>query len=543
MKLKKSTSIFLKSNYWMTIHDFHLLLKTDSKFCIDSETIQNLNEVQDFINFIIKKERKIYGITTSIGDLRDINISIENAAHLSSNMIRSHDAGIGAAFSSEIVLGAMILRAHSLSKGYSGFSVDALNILVAMINARIVPEIPCSGSLGASGDLAFLARLGRAMMGDPVWVKYKGKRILANEALSLAKIKPFQPKAKEGLALINGTSFMTSMISIAYQKQIKYFNSLMACLGLFLNATRAVDTAFYEPIHTVRFQKGQKFISSFLMQYFYNSDLIDNARTQNDYCIRCIPQILGPRIEFIFDQLKKIENEINAITDNPLIFREKDFSNNVNVNPDYFHEFHDQKWAVLSGGNFHGENLTCIADGISLANAKIALLLERQITYLLNPVRNKCGLPCYLIPDEENIGLKSGFMIPHYTANALVHKICLLAQPSSLMNCTSANETEDVVSYGATACHKLLDQLELMKQLLSIYLLTVSQAYSIIRNKIGKGNNLTEKTFLLINEHLDFPVKEENGFEEQYQKASDFLESDILESILEFDFKKLYEDS
>lgn len=504
------------------------MLEGSLQVLVSKETINELAEGRAFIEYVVKKGVSVYGITTGVGDLREISLS--NASLLSQNLIRSHDAGIGKNLPENVVLGAMIISAHSLAQGRSGFSPESLNTLVEMINAKIIPEIPSSGSLGASGDLAFLARLGRAMMGDSVWVNYQGSRLLAGKALNRANIPPFEPKAKEGLALINGTSFMASMLSIAHKKQMLCLNALIASMGLFLNATRAVDAAFYDPIHVSRKQSGQRTLAKILMSFLKNSKLVDRERLQNDYCIRCIPQILGPRIESILNQTDKIECELNAITDNPLIFKDEDL--NEEINESFCYEFNDQKWSVLSGGNFHGENLTTIADGIALANAKIALTLERQLAYLLNPERNRCGLPCYLVPNGENLGLKSGFMIPHYTANALVHKICLHAQPSSLMNCTSANEAEDLVSYGATACHKLLDQIGLLKQLLVIHLLSTSQAYSLIRQKVASGNDLTEEIFSEIQNHLNLPLTEENGFKDEYSKTNKIIESDKLKDIM-----------
>lgn len=505
---------------WLTLNDIpHLHL---AKLSISQETENRLNETREFIDFILDRKIQAYGITTGFADLRNTWVPPEHAALLSKNLIRSHDAGIGADMASDITLRAMIIRAHTLSKGYSGFSSSSLKTLVEMINHQIIPVIPCTGSLGASGDLAYLARLGRAMMGDPVPVLFQGSIISAHEALQTCSIKPFDPTAKEGLALINGTTFMASMLSIAYEKELQCLKNLIALTGLFLNAIGAVDTAFYASLHNVRFQKGQSWAAKELLKWL---DGVNNRNeVQNDYSIRCLPQIYGPRFELILEQKDKIECELNAITDNPLIFR------NEEITPDVTSLLHfkDSTWAIISGGNFHGENLTAIADLISLSNAKIALTIERQLTYMMNPYRNKQRLPTYLLGPGGTTGLQSGFMITQYTANALTHKICLLAQPSGTMNLTSANESEDIVSYGATACQRLLEQVGLLKELLSIYLVAVGQAYAIAQPKMHKQNKLAENAFNTLQSEFGFPHSEDTGFAQRYKRAAELLDSGVL---------------
>jgi len=471
---------------------------------------------------------RVYGLTTGFADLRNTAVDAEKAAELSRNMILSHDAGIGSPLSSEITLGAMYLRAHSLSKGYSGFSSESMSTLIEMINARIIPEVPSTGSLGASGDLAFLARLGRAMMGEPTPVTYQGKRMLAKEALQLAGIAPFQPKAKEGLALTNGTSFMASMLAIAYQKQTQFLENLVSITGLFLNASSAIDAAFYSMMHTARFQKGQMRVAKMLQPFLPPAN---PEEVQNDYSIRCLPQILGPKLEIILEQREKIERELNAITDNPLIFRGDEITSDAD--PSRIIAFNGQDWIVVSGGNFHGETTGTIADTIAMANAKIALTMERQLTYLLNPFRNDGKLPIYLVADPKKAGFHSGFMITQYTGNALAHKISLLAHPASIYNMTSANESEDVVSYGATAAQKLLEQLGLMNELLAIHLVTTAQAYSLARKTKHAKNPLCEELFEKIQSKISFPQTEDESFEEKYTAAQNLLESGILKRKIE----------
>ncbi len=511
------------TDYWISLSEFTSFFKNGTLFSLDDYAKERLEGTTRFIDYLLEKKIRVYGLTTGFADLRNAAVDADKAAILSRNIILSHDAGIGTPMSKEITYGAMILRAHSLSKGHSGFSVESMTTLIDMINANIIPEIPCTGSLGASGDLAFLARLGRAMMGEAVPVQYRGRIVTATEALRVEGIRPMQPKAKEGLALTNGTSFMASMMGIAYAEMLKFLDNLFAVQGLFLNAVSAIDAAFYESIQTVRYQTGQLRVAELLRPFLVEAD---PQGVQNDYSIRCLPQILGPKLEMILEQGPKVERELNAVTDNPLIFRGKELSKDVDRSRVI--SFEEMDWTVVSGGNFHGEISGSSADTIAIANAKIALTLERQLTYLLNPFRNEKRLPIYLVADPKKAGLLSGHMICQYTGNALTHKISLLAHPASITNITSANESEDIVSYGATAAQKLLEQMKYLNELLAIHLVTTAQAYSLVRNERSKKNALCEEIFEKIQARTYFPQTEDESFDFKYKSALMLLEEGIL---------------
>lgn len=524
-------------------HKFGLLQFRDLIFKnqfveISRSTFPNLQETREFIDFLLKNSIDVYGITTGLADLRHQKIDSIRAAQCSLNLIESHDAGIGDPLPYHVTLGAMVIRAVSLAKGYSGFQPKSLETLVKMINERIVPQVPKTGSLGASGDLAFLARVGRAMCGDDVPVWYKGKTMSATDALKQAGIEPFAPSAKEGLAVTNGTSFICSMLSIAYLKQLTILENILALQGLFLNAARVSNQAFTKSIQQVRDQKGQNFVAHILSKHFQNSCFPCTSKIQDDYCIRCLPQIFGPKIELILEQHPKIETELNSVTDNPLIFRESEISKDVD--PSRIWTFQGQKWSVLSGGNFHGECLTTIVDNLCAANAKIALTLERQITYILNPFRNKHEFPIYLITDKSELGVASGFMITQYTANALAQRIAQLGIPTSIFNITSGNESEDIVSYGSTAAERFLEQLTYLNELSAIYLTVAVQAYAISRKKIIDSNGeiskqlLAEKIFMEIQKWTreDYSHFTERSFDMRYDHALKILESDTLRSTM-----------
>jgi len=519
------------------LFQFRDILFNQKSVEIAPEVFDDLQKTRDFIDFVLENNIEVYGITTGLADLRNQKVSPSEAAQFSCNLIESHDAGIGDPIPQNVTLGAMIARASSLAKGHSGFQLSSLKTLVDMINKRVIPLVPKTGSLGASGDLAFLARMARAMKGDDVPVWYNNQIISANLALKLAEIQPFQPLAKEGLAVTNGTSFIISMLSIAYLQELREVENILALQGLFLNAIGASNTAFSPSIHEIRAHYGQKLVAEVLSKHFDFGSFHDKDRVQDDYCIRCVPQIFGPKIEMILEQFKKIEVELDSVTDNPLFFKNDEI---INVDPSKIIAVNGDLWAVLSGGNFHGECLTTIADTICAANAKIAYTLERQISYMLNPYRNKNQLPIYLITDTSQSGLLSGYMITQYTANALVQRIAQLGNPTSVFNITSGNEAEDIVSYGATAAERLLEQLQYLRELNAIYLTVAVQAYSIKRQaRISQGIEiskelLAEKMFDKIQDFTEeeYPTVKEENFDRRYSQSMKFLESGVLGSII-----------
>lgn len=522
----------------LSLEDFEAVLNKKIDLSISTKSQNRLVETRHFVDYLLENEIKVYGLTTGFADLRDTCVPASQTAQLSRNIIQSHDAAIGEDLPSEVVRGAMIIRANSLSKGNSGVQPCTLQTLVDMINADIIPKVPSTGSLGASGDLALLARLGRAMMGDPVPVEYEGEVVLASTALQKAGILPFQPAAKEGLALTNGTSFMSAMNAIALLKEIHCLDNLFALLTLFLNSVEAIDAAFYDSVHLVRHHPGQRFVAKFIRTVLKDSNWIDTSGTQNDYCIRCLPQILGPKLEVIKEHLQRTCFELDAVTDNPLIFKNDEISDDVHASR--IVSFKGDRWVVISAGNFHGEYLTTIADTLLASNAKIALTIERQMTYLLNPFRNKNKLPSYLIPNREKAGLNSGFMITQYTGNALAQKICSLALPTEMFNLTSGNESEDIVSYGATANENLLRQLDLLEQLLSIYLTMAAQSYSIRRlEQPSKKSLLADSIFEVIQKGFPcaLPLMEDRSFDELFRSARRIVSSSQLIDLLPLTFQ------
>ena len=508
--------------------EFLKVISRKNRISLDDCMLEQLHDVRSCIDYMITHHIKAYGLTTGFADLRDKILTRDQVSDLSMNLILSHDAGIGTYLPQMVTFGAMVARAASLAKGFSGIRVKSLETLLSMINCGIIPQVPRTGSLGASGDLAMLARLAMAMAGEDVPVWYEGRLMKAPQALAAAHIMPFQPSAKEGLALINGTSFSVSMMAIGYVQLLHELENSLAMQALFLNAAGAIEGAFTQSIQQVRGQIGQTMIAEILISHLKGSPLINKMEIQNDYCIRCLPQILGSKIELILEQGVKIDAELNAVTDNPLIFLNEEISSDVPVENIFLSE--GKRCAVISGGNFHGEPLTTVADVLCMANAKIALTLERQITYVLNPLRNKGRLPAYLVRNEQNTGLLSGYMITQYTANALAQKIAALGVPSSIFNITSGNESEDIVSYAATAGERFLEQVGYLRELNTIYLTVMMQAYAIARYEHRKTipqGLFAEQLFCQVQEHAGhiYPVMHDESFTLRYESSSSYLAS------------------
>lgn len=539
----KKQEIDLGHTRVFTIEDFISVINRKKTISLDESSAIRLDETREFVNYLLKNQIKVYGLTTGFADLRDKSVSASEASQLSSNILLSHDAAIGESLDLDIIRGAMVLRANALSKGYSGFERDSLQTLISMINADIIPEIPSTGSLGASGDLALLARLGRAMQGSSeVQVYVKNEKMTAKQALEKFNIKPFNPTAKEGLALTNGTSFMASALAVAYTKQLHLYENIFALINLYLSATHSIDAAFNASIQRVRKQEGQEHVADIIRSTLQDSPLIDQESVQDDYSQRCIPQIFGPKIEDFLHLSSQVFNELDAVTDNPLIFRNNEIS--PDVSKKRIISYKDQNWTVLSGGNFHGEVIAKTADELVAFNPKIALTLERHLTFLNNPARNKGQFPSYLIENEKKIGLQSGFMIPQYVANALTQKICSLANPVTNFNLTSANESEDIVSYGNSATEKLLHQLKLMEQLSSVYLVCVSQAYSITKRKYEEFNGklnpniISEKLFNEVQSFIHFPINQDVSFDALYKQMTLLLQSGKFREIIDRPLEK-----
>ena len=419
-----------------------------------------IKAIEDCRNYLDKKigdgESLFYGINTGFGYLQDVKIDNQQLEELQSNLLQSHACGMGEEVPGEIVKLMLALKIKSLSYGHSGVQVDTVNRLIAMYNKEVLPVIYTQGSLGASGDLAPLSHLSLPLIGMGE-VNYNGKRMTAAAALQLLKLAPIKLQSKEGLALINGTQFMSAygLHNLIQADRLLKWADVIAAISF--DAFDCVAEPLHEKIHSIRPHKGQVHTAKNLLQLLNGSEMIvqKKKQVQDPYSFRCVPQVHGATKDTFDYVLDIFIREINSVTDNPNIFPEEDL--------------------ILSGGNFHGQPLALALDFLSIAMSELANISERR-TYQL--ISGQHELPLFLVKQP---GLHSGFMIPQYTAAGIVSENKQLCTPSSVDSISSSNNQEDHVSMGAngaTKCKRVVDNVE---KVLAIELLTAIQALEFRR--------------------------------------------------------------
>src|ERR1700761_2086923 len=400
-----------------------------------------------------------YGINTGFGKLADVRVAPGQVTALQQNLVRSHCCGVGEPLSEAEVRGMLLLRANVLAKGLSGVRTEVAELLVAMLAHRIHPVVPSRGSVGASGDLAPLAHLALALIGEGE-VFVEGKRTQSSAALAAAGLAPLELQAKEGLALLNGTQAMASVGGLSLfraQRVVRLFDLAGA---MSLEGLRGTPAAFDARIHEARPHAGQIAAAAHLRALMEQSEIreshrLNDPRVQDAYCLRCMPQVHGAVRGVLDHATAVIETETGAATDNPLIFTTGNDTGDI-----------------LSGGNFHGAPLAFALDYAAIGLADLLSISERRIDRLINPDINE-GLPPFL---SDNPGISSGFMIAHVTSAALLNEAKVLAHPASVDSVPTSGGKEDHVSMGMTAALKLRQVVENAEMVLGIELMTAAQA-------------------------------------------------------------------
>lgn len=427
-------------------------------------------------NRLKESKEPIYGINTGFGSLCDVKISDENLSQLQQNLVLSHACGTGDRVPKSIVKLMLLLKIQSLSYGHSAAQLQTVQRLVDFYNEDILPVIFTQGSLGASGDLAPLAHLALPLLGRGK-VVYKGKDYSGEEILNKFNWKPITLQAKEGLALLNGTQFMSAygLHLVIKSTKLSYFADLIGTLSL--EAYDGLKSPFNALIHLIRPHKGQLATAERILEFLEGSTLIeqDKEHVQDPYSFRCMPQVHGASKDTLDFVAKTMLIEINSVTDNPNIFVESD--------------------KILSGGNFHGQPLALTLDFLGIAMAELGNISERRTFQLISGQR---GLPAFLV---KNPGLNSGFMIPQYTAASIVSQNKQLASPASIDSIVSSNGQEDHVSMGANAATKAYKIVDNLETILAIELLNASQAL-FFRDK--KTSPLLENYLNLFRENIPF---------------------------------------
>lgn len=392
-----------------------------------------------------------YGINTGFGFLQNVKIEKEELKKLQSNLLLSHSCGLGDEVPDEIVKLMMMLKIKSLSYGFSGIGIEVVKRLMDMHNNEVLPVIYTQGSLGASGDLAPLSHMSLPLIGEGE-VRINGKKITSEAGLKKLNWQPIRLQSKEGLALINGTQFMTAygMRNLVKADQLLQWASLISAISF--DAFNCNADCLYAKLHEIRGHQGQIFVASQLRNILEGSEILSTKKpqVQDPYSFRCIPQVHGASKDTFDFVLNTFLIEINSVTDNPNIFPVED--------------------KIVSGGNFHGQPLALGLDFLSIAMSEIANISERRSFQLLSGQRD---LPLFLV---KNPGLNSGLMIPQYTAAAIVSENKQLCTPSSVDSISSSNNQEDHVSMGANAATKCYRVINNVEKVLAIELLIAMQA-------------------------------------------------------------------
>jgi histidine ammonia-lyase len=428
------------------------------------EAVQRARAVVDTL---IANNKVSYAITTGVGKLSDVRIAGEQIREMQVNLVRSHAVGVGEPLSPAEVRAMMLLRANSLSKGYSGVRTETIDTLCEMLNRGVTPFVPSQGSVGASGDLAPLAHLALALIGEGECLDDKGVRIPTAEALRRAQVKPLVLEAKEAVSLINGTQGMLAVGILTLLTAEILMDSADVIGSLTLDALRGTDVAFDERIHRARPHPGQLKTAENLRRMLEGSQIRESHRdcdrVQDAYSLRCMPQVHGAVRDTLTHCREVMETEVNSAVDNPLVFVK-----NLKQS--------DGQGDVISGGNFHGEPVAFALDFLGIALSALAGISERRLERLVNPALSE-GLPPFL---AAGAGLNSGFMMPQVTAAALVSENKILAHPASVDSITTSGNKEDYVSMGMTASLKLKRIVANTNNVLAIEAMAAAQALDFV---------------------------------------------------------------
>lgn len=473
---------------------------------VDPEAIQRVAANRKTVETKLDNKQTMYGINTGFGKFSDVIIEDDDLATLQLNLIRSHACGVGEPFAEPISRAMMLLRANTLLRGYSGVRPLIVNQLVDFINAKIHPVIPEQGSLGASGDLAPLSHLTLALLGEGE-VFYNGEQMPTKDALSAANLSPITLQAKEGLALINGTQAMTAVgiITLLDMEKLLYQSELIAAMTL--EGLQGIIDAFDKDLHELRGHQAQLNVARRIRSIVNDSKLMTKQgelRVQDAYSLRCIPQVLGASWQTANYVRNILQTEMNAVTDNPLIFSEED--------------------KVISGGNFHGQPVGLAMDFLKIGIAELANIAERRIERLVNPQLN--DLPPFLSP---NPGLESGAMIMQYSAASLVSENKTLAHPASVDSIPSSANQEDHVSMGTIAARHARDMLQNTRHVIAIELICAMQAveYRGINKMSTATKNFYEKAREIVPR-----ITKDRVFSNDIVRLANWLQHDAQSEVL-----------
>ena len=455
----------------------------------------NVNRSANAVQKLLDRNEIAYGITTGFGAFKDKIISREEVELLKRNIVVSHAVGVGKPFDIATTRAVILIRANTLARGFSGIRPETLEALIELLNRGVHPIVPEKGSLGASGDLAPLAHVACVLIGEGAAI-FDGENLSGAEALKKAGLAPVVLAAKEGLALTNGTTIMTAvgLLETAKAKKLADVADVAGCLSL--EALNGTVSAFDERIHSLRPHPRQMDCAKNLRDILAESEFVrafDPKNVQDAYTLRCMPQVHGACRDAIAYAEWVVSIELNAVTDNPLIFCDENCD----------------EIEVISGGNFHGEPLALSMDYLAIALSELGNISERRLMRLTDECSNARILPAFL---TENGGLNSGFMIVQYTAAALCTENKILSHPASVDTIPSSANVEDHVSMGVTSVLKLRTIAENLETILALELFAAAQGIDFRKKKIGADKKLgrgARGAYQKIREKVPFIEKDE----------------------------------
>jgi histidine ammonia-lyase len=440
-----------------------------------------IRAARDLVEETVAQGLTMYGVTTGFGRLKNVKVSPQDALDLQRNLVQSHSAGVGEPLDSECARASMLLRAHSLARGNSGVRVEIIELLLEMLNRGVTPVIPSQGSVGASGDLAPLAHMARALIGEgEAW--YDGRRMSAVQALKAAGLSALELSYKEGLSLVNGTQIMTGIGALALMRADNACKAADIAAAMSLEAYLGTVAAFDERLSALRPHAGQTHVAANMRRLLRNSEVMASHRgcdrVQDPYSFRCTAVVHGAARDALSHAATTVETEMNSVTDNPIVFPE------------------DR--AFISGGNFHGAPVALVLDYAGIALCQLSSIAERRIYKLLEGFE---GLPPFLSPKH---GLHSGFMLAQYTAAALVSENKGLAFPASADSIPTSAGQEDHVSMGTIAARQCAQILANAENVIAIELLEAAQALDFRAPlHFGEGTALAHQLVRAHVPHLD----------------------------------------
>ena len=434
---------------------------------LDPDAREAVDRARAVVDRLVANNQVSYAITTGVGKLSDVRIAGDQIRELQLNLVRSHAVGVGEPLSIPETRAMMLLRANSLAKGNSGIRAVTIDTICELLNRGVTPMVPSQGSVGASGDLAPLAHLALALIGEGEAFDEKGARVLSSDALKRAQIKPLVLEAKEAVSLINGTQAMLAVGTLSLLAAETLVDSADVIGALSCDALKGTDVAYDDRIQQARPHNGQTHTAANLRRLLEGSQIREShrdcGRVQDAYSLRCIPQVHGAVRDTLGHCRRVFETEVNSAVDNPLVF-----VRDVKAA--------DGNGDVISGGNFHGEPVAFALDFLAIALSALAGISERRLERLVNPALSE-GLPPFLAPGA---GLNSGFMMPQVTAAALVSENKVLAHPASVDSITTSGNKEDYVSMGMTAAIKLKKVVDNTRNVLAIEAMAAAQAVDFL---------------------------------------------------------------